>query len=96
MKKILFVFVALVLSLGACTQRVEQPVEAVELQAPESCDMVASGPYGQAWKFSNKDTAAPVGFACVSLGGGMFKCEVDACLVAPYGGTCPHCGGGGE
>jgi len=32
----------------------------------------------------------------VSLGGGVFECKPDFCLVLPYTGTCPHCGGGGE
>jgi hypothetical protein len=98
MKNIMLAVLALfvVFTASACTTRVEQPVEAVDLQGPESCDLLSYGPYGQAWKFSNKDTAAPVGFECVSLGGGVFKCDPEACLVLPYTGSCPHCGGGGE
>lgn len=88
--------VLLAVFASACTVERSAPVEAAELHGPESCDVVASGPVGQAWQFSNHDTAAPVGFSCVSLGGGMFKCDPDACLVLPYTGTCPHCGGGGE
>lgn len=94
MKTVVLFLIAL--TMAACTVERSAPVEAVELHGPESCDLMASGPTVQVWKFSNKDTAAPVGLECVSLGGGVFKCDSDACLVLPYTGTCPHCGGGGE
>jgi len=72
---------------------------AKEAVAPASCELLDSTATEQVFRFSDANTSsvdAGLGTECVSLGGGVFDCKPDACLVLPYTGTCPHCGGGGE
>ena len=93
MKSITALFPLLVILLAACGAATETPDSNA---APPSCELLAAGEWEQVWAFSDHDTAAPVGTACLSLGGGMFTCKPTACLDLAYTGTCPHCGGGGE
>jgi hypothetical protein len=92
MKTIALLVLAL-LPLTGCAASVEADAPS---SGPPSCDLLAAGEWEQVWAFSDHDTAAPVGTACLSLGGGMFTCKPEACLEVGIAGTCPHCPGGGE
>jgi len=92
--KTLVVLILIVATFTGCAANVA--TDSSDPAAPLSCELIASSETEQVFKFSDPDIAAPVGTDCVSLGGGVFDCKPDACLVLPYVGTCPHCGGGGE
>jgi hypothetical protein len=73
-------------------------------ETPRTCEVMQTEPNGDSaapgnsfWLFEHGLAGSnPVPGDCVDLGDGWFECNADACLVLPYTGTCPHCGGGGE
>jgi hypothetical protein len=93
MKKLLM----LLLLIPACGG---SPDQSPNPAAPAmSCELLDATSTEQVFRFSDVNTSsvdAGLGTECVSLGGGVFDCKPEACLVLPYTGTCPHCGGGGE
>ena len=58
---------------------------------PISCELVDRSEAELVLKFSDPEIAAPGGTECVSLGGGVFDCKPNFCVVVAYAGNCPEC-----
>lgn len=84
----------LILGLVGCSANVEptEPQSEVPAEQPEAepaCTVIGRGEQDLVLKFSDHDIAAPGGLKCVSLGGGVFRCDPDTCGF--FGGNCPEC-----
>lgn len=82
------------LTLGACAGQVDStPTEATDPVKRASCDLLDETPTLRVFAYSDPQAQAP---GCKAVGGGVFDCPADYCLMTTEGGTCPHCFGGGE
>ena len=70
MKNITALLPFLVILLAACGAA---PEAADSSTSPMSCEFLDSSETVQVFKFSDPETAAPLGLECVSHGGGVFE-----------------------